>query len=149
MIRIELIHPLLVHYPIALLSIGVILRLIAYWQGAFLLPASRLILLLGAIFAWAAVIAGDFAADIVGPTLSDDSVLEQHELFAYLTASGFTIALFLDGASAFLPRWGGTFSLLAAVLYLLSLASLVMTGYLGGTLVYEQGAAVANLKTHP
>src|SRR5882724_9385379 len=47
--RLELIHPMLVHFPIALFCTGLVLRLVACWAAkkpgfSFLLPASWTIL---------------------------------------------------------------------------------------------------------
>lgn len=154
--RIELIHPMLVHFPIALLSTGTVLRLIALGARpkksfSFLLPAAWLILALGVLFAWAAVIAGESAANIVAQTLKDLKPLEEHAKHAYRTAVGFTAALSID---FFFSFWApslirkkswlkkGTYALFTA-LYLLSFSNLLITGAYGGILVYEEGAAVA------
>lgn len=68
--RLELIHPMLVHFPIALLLTGVILKLVGvlgkkrrFYPTIDML--SRCILTFGALFAWMAIIAGEVAEDIV------------------------------------------------------------------------------------
>ena len=104
--RLELIHPMIVHFPIALLLIGVVLRFVSLWavkkpRLSFLLPASWVILALGVVGAWVAIIFGEIAHDIVKPTLQDITVLEEHEVHAYTTAWGFTIGLLIDWARAF------------------------------------------------
>src|SRR5438132_235469 len=98
--RLELIHPMIVHFPLVLLSTGVLLRIAALWAGkrpkySFLLPSSWIILALGVISAWAAVIAGEIAAGIVGTTINAD-ILEEHETHALITASLFTIVFPMD-----------------------------------------------------
>lgn len=152
--RLELIHPLLVHFPIALLSTGVLVRFAAIWgikreRFLFLLPASWMILTLGVLTAWLTVIAGEIARDIVGPTLKDITPLNEHELHAYMTAMGFTLGLLLDWLRAFAIKRGVThwmvkkvLTALICLLYLGSLANLIITGGLGAILVYEDGAAV-------
>jgi uncharacterized membrane protein len=153
--RPELIHPMLVHFPIALLFTGSIIRVAALWTKkkstySFLLPASWMILGLGVIAAWAAIIAGEIARDIVAQTLENIQVLNKHDDHAYYTAYGFTLALLVDGIrSLFLIKlknrsWWVKRGLAAAiwVLYLFGTVNLVMTGYYGGTLVYQEGAAV-------
>lgn len=142
--RIELIHPLLVHFPIALLTIGVLLRGLAIFYRSQLLKTSWIILGIGVFFAWMAVLAGEFAADIVGPTLCDQFVLHTHKTFAYNTAWFFSGALALDWGRILRPRLGQykTLSLLCFLLYLGGLCTLLYAGALGAGMVYDQGAGV-------
>ena len=153
--RLELIHPMLVHFPIALLSTGVILRFIAIWTAkrekfSFILPASWLILTLGVIAAWLTVLAGGIAADIVAPSLENTDLLNHHATLAYRTAIGFTIGLFVDLFRAFLwsywqkKNWfvRKGLAIVFSLLYLFSLTNLIITGDYGATLVYEEGAAI-------
>ncbi|NNM44061.1 MAG: hypothetical protein HKM07_06925 [Chlamydiae bacterium] len=153
--RLELIHPMIVHFPIALLLTGTILRFVAFYISkraafSFLLPASWTILLLGVISAWVAVFAGEIAADIVGGALENPQILSEHAMHALITATGFTLSLIIDWARAFLltklhkRSWFIKKGLAAIVglFYLFSLTNLVITGEYGATLVYEEGAAV-------
>lgn len=153
--RLELIHPMLVHFPIALLSVGVLVRAASLWTAkrpnfSFLLPASWMILFLGVIAAWATIIAGELAEGIVKPMLQNDIVLEEHSEHAYITAIGFTIGLLIDWTRGFLRTklqregWIVKRGLAAIIwfIYLFSLTYLIITGFYGGTLVYEEGAAV-------
>ena len=142
---------MLVHFPIALLSTGVLLRVVSLWTAkrplfSFLLPAAWTILGLGVLAAWVTVIAGELARSIVEPTLDNIRVLDEHEIHAYRTAIGFTIALIGDWTKAlFLTKSWWTQKGLGVVLwllYLLSLTNLIITGSYGATLVYDEGAAV-------
>lgn len=157
--RPELIHPMLVHFPIALLLTGVVVRFASLWSAksprlSFLLPASWMILTLGVIAAWAAIIAGEFAQDIVKPTLPNVTVLDEHQEHAYITAFGFTLGLFIDWTRSFLINnlkkkgWIVKKGLVIVIwfAYLFSLTNLIITGFYGGALVYEEGAAVQ--RTH-
>jgi uncharacterized membrane protein len=150
--RLELIHPMLVHFPIALLSTGVLVRFAALitqkrFKNSFLLPASWLILGFGVLMAWITVIFGELAADIVAPTLKNMELLHEHKLHAYRTAIGFTAGLGIDLFRGFLQQkksWvvKQGLALIFCVLYLVSLGNLTITGAYGSRLVYEEGSAV-------
>lgn len=148
--RTELWHPLLVHFPIALLLVGTGLRLIGtlhrrYSGIDFLVPAGRLVLTLGAIGAWAAVYTGTLADAEVVRSLCDPTIVETHETWAYWVASLFTAGVVLDGL--LWTEWGGVpvqwgLTLLLAGCLLAGSTGLVYVGHLGSRLVYQQAAAV-------
>ena len=153
--RLELIHPMLVHFPIALLITGVAVRFMALWADkrpalSFLLTSAWMILTLGVLTAWTAVIAGEIARDIVAPTLENIKELDEHREHAYITAIGFTLGLFMDWARVYLVKkkkkkgWLTKKGLAIVVwlLYLFSLTNLIITASYGAVLVYEEGAAV-------
>ena len=153
--RLELIHPVLVHFPIALLSIGTLLRLAAFFTAkkprlSFLLPAATLILLLGVISAWISIIFGEIAKDIVESTIKNISILREHEEHAYLTAYGFTLALAIDWGRRFLINkrkhkgWMVNRGLAVFIwfFYFFGFVNLLVAGFFGGELVYEEGAAI-------
>jgi len=68
-------------------------------------------------------------------------VLEHHSLFAYTTAYLFTAGILLDFANG---HWFHRRLLYAfcPLFFIASASLLIYVGYLGGTLVFEQGAAV-------
>lgn len=148
--RVELWHPLLVHFPLALLLVGTALRLIGAFRGRytglqFLVPSGRLLLVLGTIGAWAAVYTGSLADAEVVRSLCDPTVVEAHENWAYWVASLFTGGLLVDALLwadwAALGLRGGLTILLVGCL-LAGSAGLVYVGHLGSRLVYQQAAAV-------
>ena len=153
--REELFHPLLAHFAVALLPVALIFRLT--YMGArkrsgfaFLLPASRLLIVLGTIAAWAAVFTGGIAEDVVNKVICDPTVTHDHEELADWTAYGATLVALIELA---LWRWNVFFELkwprlfnglraLSICVLLATTACLVRTAHLGSTLVYQQGAAV-------
>lgn len=148
--RTELWHPLLVHGPIALLFAGTGMRLVGmihrrYPALRFLVPAGRLLLVVGTIGAWAAVYTGTLADAEVARSLCDPTVVEAHEFWAYRVSWLFTGAVLLDGvlwigrSSLWVRR--GLMLLLAGSL-LAGSTGLGYVGHLGATLVFQQGAAV-------
>lgn len=148
--RTELWHPVVVHVPIALLFVGTGMRLIGvllrrYRALRFLVPAGRLLLILGTIGAWAAVYTGTLADAEVVRSLCDPTVVETHEFWAYRVSWLFTAGVLVDGLlwmggrSSWIRR--GLLVLLAGCL-LAGSVGLGYVGHLGGRLVFQQGAAV-------
>lgn len=145
--RSELWHPLVVHFPIALLLVGTVFRVGgAFLSGrlSFLRPAGQALLALGTAGAWVAVYTGSLADSIVVRSLCDPTVLETHESLAYTTAYLFSGSVAVDAARRWIPA--GLFRRIALVavvgLALAGSGTLVYAGHLGSSLVYQQAAAV-------
>ena len=149
--RIELIHPMIVHFPLALLFTGVGFKVVGFFLRnrrvyRYVKAASWMVLSLGVCFAWLAILSGELAHHIEEKHLCEAAVLDQHALFAYTTAFLFTAALLLDLGGA----WRKTTHLfsnkaVAAIKFFLFLSGtllLIFTGVFGGILVFEQGVAV-------
>lgn len=152
--RTELWHPLLVHFPIALLLVGTGLRLLGLLRPhdqalQFLVPAGRVLLGLGTAGAWAAVYTGSLADAAVVRSLCDPTVVETHKVWAYWVAGLFTGGLGIDAVlwTGWISEWAGArlrrgvVVLLAACL-LAGSGGLGYVGHLGAKLVYQQAAAV-------
>lgn len=148
--RVELLHPLAVHLPIALLAVGTLLWLagrVVAREGplGFLLPAGRLLLVLGTAGAWLAIYTGTLAEAEVGRTLCDPTVKDEHEELAFLVGYLFTAGVVVDLAARFLAAPRRIRSLAAVLVAAALIGGSVLLGYvghLGGKLVYQQGAAV-------
>lgn len=128
---------MLVHFPIALIIFGflTVFVTLVYRKKSYLPKTGYYFLLAGTLMALIALLSGAlFTSDLSG---SASDVQEQHESFAW-------ISLFLSGAtSAFwfylkfkneesTPRKWIVFAL-----YGMAAISVSITGYLGGTLVYD------------
>ncbi len=149
--RVELLHPMLVHLPLALLPLAALFRLTGQLLGDrprdhFLLPASRLLLALGVIFVWAAIYTGGLADGAVARSLCDPTVLKDHENLSYTSAYIFTAAGLIDLGIAWKNWTAGLRSRLVHWAVILSLLGgsgvLVYVGHLGASLVYQQAAGV-------
>ncbi len=137
----ENIHPLLVHFPIALLSLFFLLDLSA---GILQKPAWRTtaawFLYLGVVFAGLTMLAGFQAAATVPHGENVHAIMETHE---HLGVTIFSLACLLSvwrllGKSLLHGIYNVVYLLLAAVLCIL----LVFAADLGGLMVYHYGVAV-------
>lgn len=143
--RTEVFHPLSVHFPIALLLVGFIFKVVALAiKKEVWITGGSILLILGTIGAWIAIYTGDLADGIVSRKLCDPTVLKEHENMAYLMAWIFTGAVFLDllrfTKTAFFK--GNLVSIFMVVVLAVGSVLLGYVGHLGATLVYQQGAGV-------
>lgn len=162
MFRIELLHPMIVHFPIALLVNAVLVRAILFvlktppW-GTYLRAIYFWSLSLAAVGLFAAYLSGEKAAEIINPLICDPTVTHDHEdfakfsiLFALLGLIFATVNALFDKITARHqndpsdnPKAGAlTNALIGIEVFLLaaSFASLAYTAHLGASLVYIQGA---------
>lgn len=136
------IHPLFVHYPIALLSVFFLVDLAgslakkSNWRSV-----ASWLLYLGSIFAGLTMIAGLIAADTVPHSEAVHEIMENHEhlgisiflLSAILSVWRLIAKTAMQGATNYLYLFfGGLLCLL-----------LVFAADLGGLMVYKHGVAVA------
>lgn len=142
--RTEVYHPLSVHFPIVLLLIATLFRIIGLWSSRITWDqGGRLLLILGVIGVWIAVYTGDLADGIVSRQLCDPTVLKDHENMAITTAWIFTAALFLDFLRRFVEFFKNrVVSIILVLLMLTGSGTLTYVGHLGAELVYQQAAGV-------
>ena len=148
--RIELLHPAVVHFAVALTLVGSLFWLLgcgsARWPSlAAFRVAGPVTLVLAVLSSWAAVQSGFWADHVVGRELYDPRPLKDHENLGLAMSWLLTAGVALDlarrtpWAARALRRWA------AVPVALLLLAACVVLGYtahLGASLVYQQGAAV-------
>lgn len=139
------LHPAFVHFPLALLPTAVLLASWAVWkEAAWARKATRVLLALGLAGALAAVVTGLFAEHAVEPLVDEEtySAIEQHEIAGLLTTgvfAGLTGWLWWRPSTLTMrTRATWVFLLLAWV----GVALVLLTGYLGGELVYTRGVGV-------
>jgi uncharacterized membrane protein len=137
------LHPLFVHFPIALLTVFFFADLTAsIFQKPDWRKAADWFLYLGAVFAVMTMIAGLHAAETVPHTEDVHEIMETHE---HLGIAIVTIALSLSVWRLIAkPRLKGmantAYLILAAGMWLM----LVFAADLGGLMVYHFGVAVTN-----
>ena len=130
------LHPMLVHFPIALVAFGFLADLASMFVKKELCfsKMSFYLLITGTLAAMAAVFTGVvFTSDMSGTA---GAVMEKHEFIAFVTLS------FLVITSAFrilLLRQpnNNIFKWVSFVFYALAAIAVSVTGFLGGTLVYN------------
>ncbi|MGL4293873.1 MAG: DUF2231 domain-containing protein [Bacteroidales bacterium] len=133
----EILHPMTVHFPIALILVSCFLAVI-YWfknQDPFMNTCIKILVFLGAVGSWAAVITGSYHLPL---SAEGETIKHIHHNFATATAWVISFSAALYVLFYFykkpLPKWLGwvAFLLLIAATVLISL-----TGYYGGYIVYN------------
>jgi len=138
-------HPLVVHFPIALLSLAVVFELLARFSGReSLLTAAYWNLVVGSMAAAVAVASGLLAESIVPENGPAHEALESHESLAFATL-GIFAALFLwrtlrDGE--FYRRFSAFFLIAMLVAWI----ALAATSFYGGELVFHHGVGTQQPK---
>lgn len=147
--RTELVHPLFVHFPIALLILGTLV-LLCYRLPVFnsvnnqLSFTSKFLLFTGSLLSWATVYTGTLADSVVGREVCDPTVLEDHERLGYYVAITFLVISVLEIGFYYLSRfrWLRLLQTLSLIIALAGTALLGYEAHLGGKLVYQQAAGV-------
>ena len=133
------LHPILVHFPIALLIVGAIAQIIALWKKEFFDQAALYLLgsgfLTGLFSYWTGDDAEHFAFDHWGRGV--ESLVHTHENYALVTLFLFGIALAIKLVIQFMRRTFKWAQLLIIILCLSGSITLAITGHYGGKIVYQ------------
>ncbi|MGA9287806.1 MAG: DUF2231 domain-containing protein [Anaerobacillus sp.] len=135
------LHPLLVHFPIALLIIGVIAQYLALWKEDYFEKIALFLLPTGFVFGVVSYITGDgaegYAFDHWGRQV--ESIIHTHETYALITLFIFGGVVALKLLRLFMPfKW---IKPIVLVLCLGGLITLTLTGHYGGKIVYDHQAS--------
>lgn len=151
MIDLSLVHPMLVHFPLALLPLVVLLQILGVIRGEQLFGRSCLarslmyLTLLTGLSALAAAAFGDLALDIALEKGFPEDKLEDHEALGRASALLMAVLAFIH-ALLYLKqvdsRGGPGLTLLIVTSGLLMI--LLTTAFYGGNLVYALGVNVAS-----
>lgn len=137
MLNPSLFHPILVHFPIALILVGFVADVVSLFVKSekCLSKTGFYLMVLGAVSALAAWSAGHLFTN--PPTTGEMAkVFEKHETAATITliliilGAGFRVWLVMKKKEETQLKW------VAFGLFLLAVLSITYTGYMGGTLVY-------------
>ena len=152
MIPIQLIHPIIVHFPIVFVLTLAILDLIAALRGqtvtgrTCLGNVSTALAVLAGLFALMAIVFGDIALEFAESTGWSSESAEIHESLGTTVAIVLIIWAALRAFAWFrnfgMPGWARA---LVPVVELCTAAAVVATAYFGGQLVYDLGVNVAHI----
>lgn len=142
--RTEVFHPLSVHFPIVLLLMATLFKLIGLWSSKLTWEhGGRVLLFLGVLGIWLAIYTGDLADGIVSRQLCDPTMLKDHENLAYTTAWIFTAALVLEMFTNYIELFKTKMvSIILVIILFTGSGFLSYVGHLGAQLVYQQAAGV-------
>jgi len=138
MINTDHLHPMIVHFPIALITIGFLADVVSLFfkSEKCLSKTGFYLMVLGALGAIAAWSTGQlFTSDPTQGAIVD--VFEKHETGALITmilmiiGSSFRIWLVAKKKEETQLKW------IAFGFYLLAFAAVTFTGFMGGTMVYD------------
>ncbi len=139
------LHPSIVHFPIALLVVSVVLDGCGVgFRRASLTQAGFYTLIIGSVAATAAVLSGPEESVKDAASLT---VLHRHELFAAFTVLLCLIMVGMRLGNAEGLYGSGVIGYLAAGGALI--VAVLLTGYFGGQMVYDHGVGVRQLQGAP
>lgn len=131
------LHPMIVHFPIALVIFGFLAELasLVFTHEKCLPKISFYLLITGTLGALAAVLAGVFfTSEMSGEA---GAIRDTHALLAFLTLGLLIITSTLRISSIVSRKESKNKKRLTFILYLLAVISVSATGFFGGTLVYS------------
>jgi len=131
------LHPMIVHFPIALVTIGFLAELASLFfkKEACLHKISLYLLIIGTLAAMAAVLAGLFFTEKLSGEAG--SIKDTHALLAYITTGLLLVTSLLGILPLLKGKENKTTKRLFFLVYLLSMIAVSATGFFGGTLVYS------------
>lgn len=129
------LHPLIVHFPIVLLIVGVISLWISFWKADFFGRLANYALIGGWIGAAAAVISGNMSVDYAMEQFNPpEQLVSSHQSLGTLTTIVFLLTLIVQWI-----RTKRDTTIWKALVFALSLAGLILlilVGNYGGEIVY-------------
>ena len=137
------IHPMIVHFPIALLIVGFLFDLIGVFvKKDFFSKAGFYLLILGTLGVIAAYFSGDLAGDGISEVGALKQALETHESAALLSLWIMVIASVVRIGFVAFKKHTAIFKWVALSLFFIGVLSIARTGYYGGELVFKHAAGV-------
>ncbi len=143
MFDLSLIHPMIVHFPIALLIVGFLSDLLGLiLKKDFFSRTGFYLLILGTLGVAAAYFSGRSAGEGMTEAGVLKQVLETHENAAELALWIVAAAALLRIALVFLKKYKGALQYLSIIVFMIGVLAIARTGYYGGELVFKHAAGV-------
>jgi len=137
------VHPMLVHFPIALFTTFILLEIIWMVSGKeWVKNSSVLTLFLGLVLVIPTILSGEASAENLEKISHLESLIESHETFAKLTGITFLIAFIVKVILIRTKKLNVKSNLIVIAISLIGLYFLIQTGLKGGELVYKHGAGI-------
>jgi len=145
------LHPLIVHFPIALLLVApvlVIVGLVLYRHYLWFAISALVLMILGTAAAFVAVSTGEAAGELALRTPEINAALERHEALAETTQWVFLGLTILFALLVFVPQIvkrplkrlpGSIVAVVFLLIYSGGMLLVANTGHAGGRLVHEFG----------
>lgn len=130
-------HPMLVHFPIALVVFGFVIEVAALYfkKEIYLSRMGFILLIIGTLSAIAAWLTGTlFTSEMEGAA---GAIKETHELFAIITLGTLLLTSVLRIILLTKKNVNANLKWFALALYGFAAISVSITGFYGGTLVYN------------
>ena len=147
------LHPLLVHFPIALLIVAPLLALVglAFERQRAFLHAALILMILGTVGAWLAVGTGEAAGELAERLPGMEPLVERHEEMAKVAGMLFIALTVAYAALIFAPRalkWqpgriGTAAHVVFLALYMSATVYLAEAAHQGAMLVHRYGVHAA------
>jgi uncharacterized membrane protein len=137
MISTSHFHPMIVHFPIALVAFGFIADVasLLFKKEACLSKTGFYLLLLGTLSALAAVFTGTFFTSEMSGAAGD--MKDTHEMFAWITVGILLVTCTIRLIMLNIKPEKSWVKWSTLILYGLAAISVSITGFYGGTLVYS------------
>lgn len=131
------LHPMLVHFPIALVMFGFLAELafLFFKKEVALGKMGYYLLVIGTLAALAAWLTGNFFTSAMDGAAG--KAKEVHELFATITLILLLVTSILRTTLVVMKNESTFLKTVSFLLYALAAISVSVTGYLGGNLVYN------------
>ncbi len=137
------IHPMIVHFPIALLIFGFIADLISIiFKKDFFGKAGLYLLIFGTLGVIAAFLSGNIAGDGLTEAGPLKNAIESHQNAALISLWIMAITTFLRIIFIMIKKYDGVFKWIVLILFFSGVLSIARTGYFGGELVFKHAAGV-------
>jgi uncharacterized membrane protein len=138
-----LLHPMIVHFPIALLIVGFVSDLLgALIKRDFFSKVGFSLLILGTLGVVAAYFSGDFAGEGLAEGGPLKQALEAHESAAMLSLWLMTATALVRIVMVATKKFTGALRWIPVVMFLIGVLSIARTGFYGGELVFKHAAGV-------